>query len=205
MLLSFVLTVISLYSGMGIMFPGFVVFSQSPDENKCILICSDSVDVFTRPDSAALFMSRLAPRSQVMISGKTADGWLGFDPGVAQAANIGSFRMRWIAGDESFVIDGDLSNVPLVWGPQAGITYAMIYETTPLYNDPDRYSEIVDSIPSFSAAGIVLKTEEWYLIDLSIGPLGQDIEGWIKATDISVSGDLDTIPFLNDIEFHNWY
>lgn len=30
--------------------------------------------------------------------------------------------------------------------------------------------------------------------DLSIGLLGQDIEGWIEAMDVSVNGNLDTIP-----------
>jgi hypothetical protein len=179
----------------GVFFSSFV-FSQQPDENECILICIDSINVFTRPDSNALFMSRLAPRNQVTISGKTIDGWLGFDPGVAQAANLGSFRLRWIADDEKYVIDGELSDVPVVWGPQAGITYAMIYRTSPLYSEPDRFSSVVDSIPSSSAAGIVSRTEEWYLLDLNIGPLGQDIEGWIEATDISVSGNLDTIPII---------
>ena len=190
MFFSLILTVMSLSSVTDIM------ISQPYDENECILICVDSVDVFTRPDSAALFMSRLAPRNQVVISGKTVDGWLGFDPGVAQAANIGSFRLRWIAGNETFVIDGELSDVPLVWGPAAGITYAMIYLASPLYSEPDLFSAVVDSIPFSSAACIVSRTEDWYFLDLSIGPLGQDIEGWIEAADISVNGNLDTIPLI---------
>lgn len=33
-----------------------------------------------------------------------------------------------------------------------------------------------------------------FLLDLSIGPLEQDIEGWIRAADVSVNGDLDSIP-----------
>lgn len=190
MFISFVLTAMILSSGTGVM------SSQPYNENECILICIDSVDVFTRPDSASLFMSRLAPRNQVVISGKTVDDWLGFDPGVAQAANIGSFRLRWIAGDEKYVIDGELSDIPLVWGPAAGITYAMIYRASPLYSEPDIFSAVVDSIPSSSAAGIVLRTEDWYFLDLSIGPLGQDIKGWIEAADISVSGNPDTIPIF---------
>ena len=27
---------------------------------------------------------------------RTADGWVGFDPGVAQAANVGLARHRWV-------------------------------------------------------------------------------------------------------------
>jgi len=196
MFTSFVIAVISLYSGAGSIFSGSVVFSQSVGENECMLICMDSVDVFSRPDSAAPLMIRLGPRNKVIISGKTVDGWLGFDPGVAQAANTGSFRLRWIPGDGKFVIDGELSDVPLVWGPPPGITFAMIYEVSTLYSEPDSLSAIVDTMPPLSAAGILSRTDEWYLLDLAIGPLGQDIEGWIESADVSVSGDLDTIPFF---------
>ncbi|MEN8209095.1 MAG: hypothetical protein ABFR50_07570, partial [Candidatus Fermentibacteria bacterium] len=113
----------------------------------------------------------------------------------AQAANIGSFRLRWISGDARYVTDGELSSVPVVWGPQSGITYAMIYESSLLYSQPDSGSAVVGSVPSSSAAGIVSRSEGWYLLDLRIGPLGMDIEGWIESIDVSISGNLDSIPF----------
>ncbi len=172
---------------------GSLLYSQLPDGNECILVCIDSVDVFTRPDSSAMFMIKLAPDDQVVLSGRTVDGWLGFDPGVAQAANIGSFRLRWVSGDARYLTDSEINNVPVIWGPRAGITYAMIYESSPLYSEPDSLSAIVDSVPSSSAAAIIFRTEDWYLLDLSIGPLGQNVEGWIRSMDVSASGDLDTI------------
>ncbi len=192
-----ILSALSMCPGTGSLFSGFILYSQLPDENECILVCIDSVGVFTRPDSSASFFCSLSPRDQVVISGRTVDGWLGFDPGVAQAANIGSFRLRWIAANAQYMTDGELSSVPVVWGPQAGITYAMIYETTPLYAEPDSLSAIVYSVPSSCAGAIVSKTEDWYLLDLRIGPLGLDIEGWIESMDVSVSGDLDTIPLID--------
>ena len=191
-----VLSIMSMCPGTGLLSSGSLLYSQLPDGNECILVCLDSVAVFTRPDSSVLFSSSLAPRDQVVISGRTDDGWLGFDPGVAQAANIGSFRLRWIAGDSKYITDGVLSCVPVVWGPQADITYAMIYETSPIYSEPDSNSAVVDSVPSSCAAGILSRTEDWYLLDLSTGPLGLDIEGWIESMDVSVSGNLDTIPLI---------
>ena len=175
---------------------GSLLYSQLPECSECILVCLDSVDVFTRPDSSASFMIRLAPRDRVVVTGRTADGWLGFDPGAAQAANIGSFRLRWIAGDARYVTDGVLSSVPVVWGPQAGITYAMIYEVSLLYAEPDSNSAVVDSLPSSCAAAIVSRTVDWYLLDLSIGPLERDIEGWMESMDVSVNGNLDSIPII---------
>ncbi len=196
MLVQLLFALISVYPGTGPLSLGSLLYSQWPDENECILVCIDSVDVFNRPDSSAVFMIKLAPDNQVVISGRTVDGWLGFDPGVAQAANIGSFRLRWISGDAQYVTDGVLSSVPVVWGPKAGITYAMIYESSPLYSEPDNNSAVVDSVPASCTAGIVSRTEDWYLIDLSIGPMGLDIDGWIRTVDVSASGDLDTIPII---------
>lgn len=193
MLVQLLFALILVYPGTGALSLGSLLYSQLPDENECILVCIDSVDVFNRPDSSAVFVIKLVPDNQVAISGRTVDGWLGFDPGVAQAANIGSFRLRWISGDAQYVTDGVLSSVPVVWGPKAGITYAMIYESSPLYSEPDTNSAVVDSVPSSCTAGIVARTEDWYLLELSIGPLGRDIEGWIRATDVSVSGNLDSI------------
>jgi len=185
-----------MFPGWGSTQTGSLIYSQLPDENECVLVCLDSLDVFTRPDSAALLFSRLAPGNEVSVSGVTADGWLGYDPGVAQAANIGSFRLRWIAGDEGFEIDGELGDVPLVWGPPAEITFAMIYEPLPLFSEPNNGSVIMDSLPGSSAASIVSRTENWYELDLNIGTIGQDITGWIESADVSVNGNLDSIPLI---------
>lgn len=186
-----IFTLLSVCSGAG-----SLLYSQLPDGNECILVCIDSVDVFTRPDSSAMFMIKLAPDDQVVLSGRTVDGWLGFDPGVAQAANIGSFRLRWVSGDARYLTDSEINNVPVIWGPRAGITYAMIYESSPLYSEPNSLSEIVDSVPSSSAAAIIFRTEDWYLLDLSAVPPGRDIKGWIIAADVSVNGNLDSIPII---------
>ncbi|MCD4847147.1 MAG: hypothetical protein K8R76_03035 [Candidatus Aegiribacteria sp.] len=164
---------------------------EQPD---CLLTGLDSIAVFQRPDSCAAVWSMLEAFESVVLSGRTVDGWLGFDPGVAQAANIGSFRLRWIPDGEKFVIEGELDSVPIVWGPAADITYAMIYQDSPLFAEPDSLSMVIDSIPFGSAAGIILRTEDWYLLDLNESPLENSAQGWISSLSVSVSGNLDTIP-----------
>ncbi|MBD3277317.1 MAG: hypothetical protein GF388_03370 [Candidatus Aegiribacteria sp.] len=138
-------------------------------------------------------MGKLAPRTRVVISGKTDTGWLGFDPGVAQAGNTGSFRLRWINAAARHVLDGELAEVPVVWGPLPGITYAMTGSAEPLFARPDSSAEVVDSIASSSAAGVIAKTEDWYLVDLSEGPEDRAVQGWISSIAVSVSGSLDSI------------
>lgn len=46
---------------------------------------------------------------------RTVDGWLGFDPGVAQAGNIGLYRLRWIAPDAAVTKAGGCDALPLVF------------------------------------------------------------------------------------------
>lgn len=53
---------------------------------------------------------------------KTADGWWGFEPGVAQAASSGLFRLRWVLeGTSGLTFGGDCEGVPVVPGPEAGV------------------------------------------------------------------------------------
>ncbi len=164
------------------------------ERSDCLLTGLDSIAVFQRPDSCATVWSMLDAFESVVLSGRTVDGWLGFDPGVAQAANTGSFRLRWISDGENFIIEGELDSVSIVWGPAADITYAMIYRNSPLFAEPDSLSMVIDSITSGSAAGIILRTEDWYLLDLNESPQEDSVQGWISSLSVSVSGDLDTIP-----------
>jgi hypothetical protein len=32
----------------------------------------------------------------ITVAARSKGGWLGFDPGVTQAANVGLFRLRWV-------------------------------------------------------------------------------------------------------------
>ncbi len=201
-----ILSVISAVSGLEQWFiphdphdsflPDSVRIMQPFDMEDCLIISLDSIAVFQRPDSCAAVWSMLAAFEGAVISGRTVDGWLGFDPGVAQAANIGSFRLRWISEDENFVIEGELDSVSVIWGPKAGITYAMIYQDSPLFAEPDSLSMVIDSIPSGSAAGIISRTGDWYLLDLKESPLEDSIQGWISSLPVSISGDPDTIQMI---------
>ena len=175
--------------------PDSVEILQPRAPGDVLLLSLDTVAVYRRPGlDASLFGAPLAVGTGVVISGRTDDGWLGFEPGVAQAANSGSFRLRWIAQGGTFVIHGDAGSVPLVWGPEPGITYAMIHLPVLLFAQPDSTSSVLDSLPSSSAAAVVLWMEQWYKVDLNLGSLELDQQGWIRSADVSVNGDLDSIP-----------
>ena len=166
--------------------------------SNCHLTFSDSLEVYSRPDPVASIWGWILPGDTVTVTARTAEGWLGFDPGSAQAGNSGSFRFRWIAPGTSLSMIGDPGSVEEVWGPSAGITYAMTFYPVPVYVEPDNLSLIADSLPGGSAASIVSRKNGWLLLDTSDGPSPATQSGWILVEDVGISGALDSIPELGD-------
>jgi hypothetical protein len=147
----------------------------------------EPIEIFARPDSADGVWSILPPGTSVEVLAIDAEGWLGFDPGVAQAGNTGSFRYRWIAPDGPYSITGDLLFLEPVWAPSSGVTYAMAYEPVMLYLEPDSLSEIVDSLPASSAAAIIEVLPGWFRLDPVNGPDPGTAPGWAQAGFLGIS------------------
>jgi hypothetical protein len=162
------------------------------------LTATDTVVVRARPDSASGVWGLLLPGDSVPVSSVTLDGWLGFDPGVAQAGNSGSFRYRWIDPGGPFDLTGDPCGLDSLWGPSADVTYAMTFNRVPVFAEPDTLATIVDSLPGSSAARIVSLWNGWYFVDPSGGPSPETASGWVREEGISVSGNPETIPRLAD-------
>jgi hypothetical protein len=169
----------------------------SPDV-EILLTARDTVAVRPRPDSASGVWGQLLPGDSVPLSGVTRDGWLGFDPGVAQAGNSGSFRYRWIAPGGPFLLTGDPGGLDSLWGPAAAVVYAMTFDPVPVFVEPDSLATAADSLPGGSAARIVSRLHGWYLVDPSFGPSPETVSGWVREEDVSVSGDLRMVPLLAD-------
>ena len=60
---------------------------------------------YNYPDLSATQFGTLSAGMEVMAMVRMDEGWVGFDPGVAQAGNSGLKRMRWVADDERLVLD----------------------------------------------------------------------------------------------------
>ncbi|MGM0628413.1 MAG: hypothetical protein ACQETZ_09655, partial [Candidatus Fermentibacterota bacterium] len=100
-----------------------------------LLSPADSLRVYCRPSAAAEVFGVVAPGESLMVCSRTAGGWLGFQPGVAQAGNIGPFRLRWVRPDSSAM---PADSVPLSWVepllPRA--VYLMAYDTVGVFASP---------------------------------------------------------------------
>lgn len=80
----------------------------------CAFVANRDVTAYELPQAGAqVFGTVPAGPDPYPISARTADGWLGFEPGVAQAGNIGLARNRWILPDAA-VTPSCLDSVPVV-------------------------------------------------------------------------------------------
>ncbi len=62
----------------------------------CMLTANLAVTAYRLPDGASDIFGTVSTGDTFEVLARTTGGWLGFDPGIAQAANIGLARHRWV-------------------------------------------------------------------------------------------------------------
>ncbi len=159
------------------------------------LLCpSDSLRVYCRPSSQADLFGVVCPGESLMVCSRTAGGWLGFQPGVAQAGNIGPFRFRWVRPDSSSMPSDTVS---LRWveplAPRA--VYLMAYDTVAVRAYPDPESERVGSLAGGGWARVEARDSSGRWVLLSGGECAA--RGWASLTAAGLSGDPDTLPTIS--------
>lgn len=168
-----------------------------PPAGECRLTALDELTIFMRPDSAAAVFGSLQAGDSVKVSAMTANVWFGFDPGVAQAPNVGPFRLRWIPTSPAFILEGGTCNeLPIIEGPPPGVCFAMVHGDIPVLSEPDLATEVLATL---SADDYVEATgrsgTEWYQVDLNVGSEGLDVQGWITGF-IDFNGPCQDLPDL---------
>lgn len=82
-------------------------------EDTCQFTTNYEVDLYRVPDSSADVWSVVPANFTYYIAARTADGWIGFEPGIAQAPNVGLARYRYFQLN-AIVSPSCLESVPLV-------------------------------------------------------------------------------------------
>lgn len=163
--------------------------TDTPGE-PCTLHTEKAVTVYTRPSHDARIFFEFEPGAQQPVHGTTADGWLGFSPGIPQAANVGPFRLRWVDPNDGISITGDCSGVTEMWGPPPGICFLMVQLDAWVYPTTDPSSPLVVTLLSGEFAAILGRTAdgEWAQVDLGPGNTGLTDVGWIRKGDLNMNG-----------------
>ena len=163
----------------------------------CQITALNEVTIYNRPSTAADVFSTQPAGFNIKFSARTSTGWLGFDPGIAQAANIGSFRLRWIAPGTQ-TISGGCSRLPVVWGPPPGICFDMPMEDVNVHAAADSSSPVVVRLHVGEFAAITGQTADgnWVKVDLGPGNTGSSATGWVDSSTTNVNGPRDSLPHV---------
>jgi len=160
----------------------------------CVGVASATTNIYQRPFPDADLFGVLAAGERVQPSAVTADGWIGFDPGVAQAANVGVFRLRWIQPGETVGFEGDCPALPVVVGPPSGVCFMMAMEPVTVYAAPDATSEVIVTLQPEDYAAVNGTFDQWVWLDLSVGSVGLDQEGWMVSEVANFNGPCEALP-----------
>jgi hypothetical protein len=177
--------------------------TSTPTENPAatgpcqIVAAGDTVTAYTRPSLQADPFGQVSGAGfPILVGASTADGWLGFDPGVAQAANTGVFRYRWVLAAQ-VQVEGACDAVPLVQGPPPGICFTMPMDVTPVYTNPDNTSAVIVSLTVDQYAAVLGKTNNgWAKLDLGVGNSGVDQMGWVPEETLNFNGPCEALPIV---------
>jgi len=170
----------------------------TPVSGPCQLTVLAEVTVYERPSRVAPVFGILPAGVNVIVEGQTADGWLGFSPDVAQAANIGVFRLRWVEGGANVRLEGGCANVQtFLWVPQPGLCYIMPMEETPVYATPATTAPVLATLKSGDFAAVSGKTSgEWIRVDLSVSNTQLNGIGWVEQRYWNFNGPCDNLPVV---------
>lgn len=172
----------------------FTRLSQ-PTAAACTLTAQQEVTVYQRPGEESAVFGTLAAGDAQQMTQQTADGWLGFQPGVAQAANVGVFRLRWIAPDAPVTLSGDCAALPLAPVVSPTACYFMAMSDTAVYAQPQETADVVATIPREGYAAVTGQNAGgWYQLDLQEGTLQQDATAWLAPADGNFNGPCEALP-----------
>jgi hypothetical protein len=141
-----------------------------------------------RPNSDERF-GELDPGLPITVVARSKDGWLGFDPGVAQAANVGPFRLRWVRPSD-VVTRGNCRDVATVWTPEPHTCFEMAMEPVVVREAPRPDAKSIAVLHPGEFASIVgVQGGPWAKVDLSHGNTGSSAVGFIPANALNVNGN----------------
>lgn len=172
-----------------------IVESPTPVPGPCEIVAESEVTVYERPSSDASIFGTMQPGFRIVAEARTADGWLGFEPGVAQAPNVGVFRLRWVDGSTGVRLEGACEDLSELVGPPAGVCFTMPMGEVQVHAEPDVSSVIIATMTYGDYAAVTGKTtDDWARVDLSVGNTGLDLIGWIQGFTLNLNGPCDDLP-----------
>lgn len=175
---------------------GAELTSLPPATPVCELVTRGNLTAYDRPSIEADVFSTMQPSLRLRVEATTADGWIGFDPGYAQAGNVGVFRMRWVRGGGAFDLEGECTALPVVEGPLPGVCFAMCADDTPVHAQASSASPLVITMRYGDYAKVLGVSGDWLQVDLSVGSVALDEQGWVARDEVGLNGPCEALPAI---------
>jgi len=90
-----------------------ILLTDCTPSGPCYITPNTPLTAYRLPDATSDVFGSFPPTDTYRALARTADGWVGFDPGIAQAGNIGLAHHRWVQFN-AFVSTSCLDSVDLV-------------------------------------------------------------------------------------------
>jgi hypothetical protein len=166
---------------------------------SCMLAVSDSQVIYDRPSTEANVFGETGDGFSAQVQLRTVDGWVGFDPAIAQAANIGIFRYRWLHFDQVTLSGGCVAVAEATWVPEPTACYDMPMESVNVYGEADTSADVLASLEIEDFAAVLGFTGTgWAQLDLGNGNTGLSGIGWVEDFTLNLNGTLcDELPTVN--------
>jgi hypothetical protein len=167
----------------------------TPEE--CSVTANGQLTLYNRPSSSTYVFAVMEVGFTQTLEVRTAGGWLGFDPGVAQAANIGSFCYRWVNPASDIQLNGACDSLPEVWAQPPGVCFSMPMEEMKVHTSPDGASPVLVILKVGDFAAMTGKTATgWAMVDLAPGNTGNSGVGWVEETSLNSNGPFENLPVV---------
>ncbi len=173
--------------------------AQGNTNGECTLTALNDVTVYERPSAQAQPFGTMPAGMTVTPEYRTPDGWYGFDPGVAQAGNVGIFRMRWAFVDQNLQASGNCDQLPLAPPLPAGVCFLMPMSTVTVYAKPQTNAPVVGTLSPEEYAAVLGRTASgWVRLNLNLGQNSLSGKGWATLDDAGLNGaTCDDLPEIS--------
>ncbi len=162
----------------------------------CWITAINDAQVYQRPSTQAAVFGVLPAGEKIQALYRTSDQWYGFDPDIAQAGNVGIFRMRWIQSGQNVKLSGACDQLPVVPSLPAGVCFAFpMVANLPVYASPSTTAQQLGALGINDYAAVIGQgRDDWIQVDLNSGQNSLSGKGWVNLADAGLNGSCDNLP-----------
>jgi hypothetical protein len=194
----FTLCWVAVSVSLGLMTPALA--QDSTPQAACNFVADHATTIYMSADTNSQVFGELPAMGAGEVAGVTPDDqWIGFDPGVAQAANLGLTRLRWIQKTSDIELQGNCENLPNVEPPPPNACVLTFATDVNTYTQPDTNAPVYTTLGVNDYAQVVgMQGQDWYAWaspGAQAGATGTINLRWAQLSDpVQMSGKCDNLP-----------